>query len=147
MKTLKDIARFIFKTKRASLAVIPERRQAEQIINQLMTSLFGQGCSDGEILVAKCLGTVKKELASLIKVCCNSDDQTAESLADEFFNTLIPVYNILLKDASFIEESDPAAYSVDEVIITYPGFYAIAVHRYAHELYKLNVPYLPRLMS
>ncbi len=147
MKSLDEIAQLIFKTKRASLSIIPERSQAERVIDNLMTTLFSQGCSDNEILLTKCLVSVKKELCSLIKVCCNSDDKTAESMADTFFATLIPVYNILLKDASFIEESDPAAYSVDEVIITYPGFYAIAVHRFAHELYKMNIPYLPRLMS
>jgi len=52
-------------------------------------------------------------------------------MADVFFDTLIPVYNLLLQDATFIEASDPAANSIDEVIITYPGFYAIAVHRFA----------------
>ena len=147
MKTLEDIAQFIFKTKRESLSIIPERSQAEQIIDKLMTSLFGKGCSTNEMLITSCLATVKKDLTLLIKVCCNSDDRSTESIADAFFNTLIPVYSILLKDASFIEKSDPAAYSMDEVIITYPGFYAIAVHRFAHELYKMNIPYLPRLMS
>jgi serine O-acetyltransferase len=112
-----------------------------------MTLLFGQGCSKNEFMITNCLVTVKKELCSLIKVCCNTDDATAESMADVFFDTLIPVYNLLLQDATFIEASDPAANSIDEVIITYPGFYAIAVHRFAHELYKLNIPYLPRLMS
>jgi serine O-acetyltransferase len=147
METLEDFAQFIFRTKRDSLSIIPERSQAERIIDKLMTLLFGQGCSKNEFMMTSCLVIVKKELCSLIKVCCNTDDNTAESIADAFFITLIPVYNILLKDASYIEASDPATHSVDEVIITYPGFYAIAVHRFAHELYKLNIPYLPRLMS
>jgi serine O-acetyltransferase len=112
-----------------------------------MTLLFGQGCSKNEFIITSCLVTVKKDLCSLIQVCCNTDETTADSVAGTFFDTLIPVYDLLLKDASFIEVSDPATSSVDEVIITYPGFYAIAVHRFAHELYKLNIPYLPRLMS
>jgi serine O-acetyltransferase len=98
-------------------------------------------------MITNCLDSVKQELCSLIKVCCSTDDATAEAMAESFFHTLIPVYNLLLKDASFIEESDPATHSIDEVIITYPGFYAIAVHRFSHELYKMNIPYLPRLMS
>lgn len=147
MEKLEEVAHFILKTKRNSLAIIPERSHAEQIIDKLMTLLFGQGCSKNEFLMTNCLQTVRKELCSLVKVCCNTDDQTAESTADAFFDTLIPVYNILLKDAAFIEASDPATHSIDEVIVTYPGFYAIAVHRFAHELYKLNIPYLPRLLS
>ncbi|MFL5785028.1 MAG: serine O-acetyltransferase EpsC, partial [Bacteriovoracaceae bacterium] len=42
---------------------------------------------------------------------------------------------------------DPAAYSKEEIIITYPGFYAICVYRLAHALHKLDVPLIPRLMS
>ena len=147
MESLEDFAQFIYKTKRSSLATIPERSHAERIIDKLITLLFGQGCSENEFMIASCLDSVKKELCSLIKDCCKTDDANAESIAGAFFDTLIPVYNLLLQDASFIEASDPAANSIDEVIITYPGFYAIAVHRFAHELFKLKIPYLPRLMS
>ncbi len=44
-------------------------------------------------------------------------------------------------------EGDPAAKSYDEVISTYPGLYAITVQRIAHELHKLEVPLLPRMMT
>jgi len=147
MESLKEFAQFIYKTKRNSLAIIPERIHAERIIDKLMTLLFGQGCSKNEFMITACLDTVKKELCEVISMCCHADDTTAESMANAFFETLIPVYNSLLQDAAFIEASDPATNSIDEVIITYPGFYAIAVHRFAHELYKLDIPYLPRLMS
>jgi len=147
METLEDFAHFIYKTKRDSLAVIPERSHAEIIIDKLMTLLFGQGCSKNEFMITNCLSTVKQELCSLIRMCMKTDDATAESIADTFFDSLIPVYNLLLKDASFIEQSDPATNSIDEVIITYPGFYAIAVHRFAHKLFRLGIPYLPRLMA
>ena len=147
MESLEEFAKFIYKTKRNSLAIIPERSHAEVIIDKLMTLLFGQGCSSNEFMITSCLLTVKKELVPIIKVCCKTDEPTAEAIADTFFNSLIPVYNSLLQDASFIEASDPATNSIDEVIITYPGFYAIAVYRFAHELYKLNIPYLPRLIS
>jgi serine O-acetyltransferase len=147
MKTLEDFAQFIYNTKRNSLAVIPERIHSEKIIDKLMTLLFGQGCSKNEIMITDCLVSLKKELKSLIRVCYQKDDVKAGSKTNEFFDNLIPVYNLLLQDASFIEASDPATRSIDEVIITYPGFYAIAVHRFAHELYKLNIPFLPRLLS
>lgn len=50
-------------------------------------------------------------------------------------------------DAQAFEASDPACKSLGEVYLAYPGFHAIAVHRLSHELYKINVPILPRMMS
>ena len=50
-------------------------------------------------------------------------------------------------DAKAICKGDPAAKSVDEVILAYPGFSAISIYRLAHELYKLNIPLLPRIFT
>ncbi|WBX72205.1 serine O-acetyltransferase EpsC [Tenacibaculum retecalamus] len=50
-------------------------------------------------------------------------------------------------DAIAFEETDPAAKSLAEVYLAYPGFHAIAVYRLSHELVKLHVPTLPRMMS
>ena len=54
---------------------------------------------------------------------------------------------ILQDDLVAIEQGDPAAKSRLEIIATYPGFYAIALHRIAHLLQKLQVPLLPRILS
>src|SRR5205085_1384856 len=53
----------------------------------------------------------------------------------------------LMKDAASIAQHDPAATSAEEVVVAYPGFYAIAVYRLSHELYKLKVKTLPRLFT
>lgn len=50
-------------------------------------------------------------------------------------------------DAEAFLESDPAAKSLQEVYLAYPGFHAIAVYRLTHQLYKLDIPILPRMMS
>ena len=50
-------------------------------------------------------------------------------------------------DAIAFEQNDPACKSLEEVYLAYPGFHAIAVYRLSHELIKLNVPVLPRMMS
>lgn len=50
-------------------------------------------------------------------------------------------------DAIAIEKHDPATKSLEEVYLASPGFYAITVYRLSHELYKLEVPILPRMMS
>jgi len=44
-------------------------------------------------------------------------------------------------------DGDPAAYNYDEIVLSYPGFRAILINRIAHELYKLNVPLIPRIMT
>ncbi|MGG6232369.1 serine O-acetyltransferase EpsC [Tenacibaculum sp. SDUM215027] len=50
-------------------------------------------------------------------------------------------------DAKAFEQTDPACKSLGEVYLAYPGFHAIAVYRLSHELYKMEVPILPRMMS
>lgn len=64
-----------------------------------------------------------------------------------FVEDLPKIYHALLLDARAIYHGDPAAISVDEVILSYPGFFAIAIHRVAHELHVLGFPLLPRLLS
>lgn len=59
-------------------------------------------------------------------------------------------YEIRVKldlDALAFERNDPACKSLEEVYLAYPGFHAIAIYRLSHELYKLDVPTLPRMMS
>jgi serine O-acetyltransferase len=64
-----------------------------------------------------------------------------------FLQTLPRLYDALTLDAEAIYHGDPAAKSTDEVILTYPGFFAIAIYRIAHELHLLGVPLLPRLLT
>ena len=61
--------------------------------------------------------------------------------------TLPAIRAALMEDAHFILTSDPAAISVDEVILAYPGFFATACYRVAHCLRVLDVPLLPRLIT
>lgn len=68
-------------------------------------------------------------------------------VADVFLNSIPEIARIADTDVEAAFTGDPAAYSKEEIIITYPGFYAICVHRLAHALYKLHVPLIPRLMS
>ncbi len=55
--------------------------------------------------------------------------------------------DLLLKDVQAAFDGDPAAQSKEEIIFSYPGFFAIYVYRLAHELYLQNVPLIPRIMS
>jgi serine O-acetyltransferase len=68
-------------------------------------------------------------------------------MASRFMAKLPDLYEWLQQDARAIFEADPAARSVDEVVLTYPGFYAIAIYRVANALHRLNFPLLPRLLT
>jgi len=79
-----------------------------------------------------------------------SEDEAAEHahrISQEFLDELPHIQELILKDAEAAFQGDPAALSREEVILTYPGMYAILVHRIAHELYIRHVPLIPRLMS
>ncbi len=70
-----------------------------------------------------------------------------EELCNKFLETLPKIEKMLNEDAEFFYESDPAAQSIKEILITYPGMSAIATYRIAHELYNLNIPILPRALT
>jgi serine O-acetyltransferase len=70
-----------------------------------------------------------------------------DGIVAAFFSALPAVHAALLQDAEAIASGDPAAVSVEEVIVSYPGFLATAVHRLSHELYRLKVPLFPRVLS
>ncbi len=74
-------------------------------------------------------------------------EKSVNLVTDEFFEKVPHIYKRLMDDASIFVNFDPAARSVESVVLYYPGFYAIAVYRLAHELYNLNVPFIPRIMS
>lgn len=81
----------------------------------------------------------------------NTNIENADDLATEnslaFFKEIPNVRAMLACDAETFYDSDPAAYSVEEIIFCYPGLYAITIYRLAHVLYNLNVPIIPRIMS
>ena len=79
----------------------------------------------------------------------NSKDLCAEAdrLAVTFLRHLPELRRRLILDAQAALDGDPAATSLEEVILTYPGFEAITTHRFSHLLYHEGVPYLPRALS
>ncbi len=64
-----------------------------------------------------------------------------------FLEKLPMVREILADDVQAAYDGDPAVKNVDEVIFCYPGLEAVTVFRLAHELYKLEIPFIPRMMT
>jgi serine O-acetyltransferase len=96
--------------------------------------------------VAEELAQLEQELAAVLRLPethCSSPDVVLE----RYFVALPEIREALLLDAQAICDGDPAAHSIDEVILAYPGFRATAVHRLAHQLQGCEVPLVPRLLA
>jgi serine O-acetyltransferase len=118
-------------------------------IRSLLDTLFPQTAEHtyataGEVRDA--LDRSAAELRSILRPVEDELDDPAD-IARRFFQSLPEIHRQLMIDAAGIERGDPAAESVDEVILAYPGFLAIAVHRIAHRLHDLEVPLVPRMLS
>lgn len=71
----------------------------------------------------------------------------ASEIADNFIDNLGKIQSLVLKDIQAAFDGDPAARCLEEVLLAYPGVFAIFVYRISHELYTLDVPLIPRLIS
>jgi serine O-acetyltransferase len=71
----------------------------------------------------------------------------AKKLSAMLLAKLPELRGMLLEDMQAAFDGDPAAQSLDEVVLAYPGFLAITVYRFAHELFEMGVPLMPRIMS
>lgn len=71
----------------------------------------------------------------------------ARDLVQDFFDALPGIRALLMTDVQAAFDGDPAARSVEEVILSYPGLEALTVHRFAHWLWNRELPLIPRMMS
>jgi serine O-acetyltransferase len=84
--------------------------------------------------------------------CRNPDDETdyearAREITRKFLATIPELRHTLAEDVQAAYEGDPAAKSLVEIVFCYPGVAAVTVYRMAHELYRLGVPLIPRMMT
>ena len=81
----------------------------------------------------------------------NADELTLAGIAEgktfEFLEKLPKIRKYIETDVQAAYDGDPAAYNKDEIIYSYPGLFAILVNRIAHELWLLNIPIIPRIMT
>ncbi len=89
---------------------------------------------------------LRTELSRFIKQV-GSTSEVSNNKAISFFEEIAVLHETLVSDLKVIFEFDPAAKSKEEVLLSYPGFFAIVVHRLANKLWKSEVPILPRLIS
>ena len=129
---------------RQQLRPLPNKKKAHEWIDRLIDILFPVRCSEsvGELEIRQ----LELQLWELLTPL-EDEIESVDSIVKAYFASIPSIYKKLRQDAEAILAFDPAASSIEEVIAAYPGFYAIAVYRFAHQLYQLKIPILPRMIS
>ena len=102
-------------------------------------------CVYGDLTARGAVGEIAADLQKEIALLCPNRD--AKEIVDEFLAALPEVRRLVETDVQAAYDGDPAATSRMEVVMAYPGLYAVTIHRLAHVLYTLKVPIVPRVMS
>ena len=120
---------------------LPQR--VAHIVNHGMAALHP--CVYGDLTARGAVSDIAADLQKEIALLC--PDRDAKAIVDDFVAALPEVRRLVETDVDAAYDGDPAATSRMEVVMAYPGLYAVTVHRLAHVLYTLKVPILPRVMS
>lgn len=134
----------------------PDRRQVVRVIKALQALLFPMcfrredpDMTDEQLLEDAML-LLRREVSAAIRFRSEQEqeaEQEAGEICGAYIGRLPRIKEMLLKDVEALYEGDPAANSREEVMICYPGFYAISIYRLAHELELLKTPLIPRIMT
>ena len=119
----------------------PKRNEVKEFLKELKSYMYPNYFEDAGDNISS---FKKKKLEIIKKIYLKSICKTTW---DKFALVIDDIKAKLDKDLDFFYEGDPAADSKDEIIMAYPGFMAIAYYRIAHELYKLGVCYVPRIIT
>lgn len=129
----------------------PNRKEIIRIIKDLQAVLFPGIYHAGraEEPVLQRLTRAARQLSHQIELAAKVSGISLQpdELTAQFIQRLPNVRAALLLDVEALYEGDPAAKSRQEILLCYPGFYAICIYRLAHELYRLQAPLLPRMMT
>ena len=144
---------------------IPSQELAIEIINYFFKILY-PGYFNSEKLdpanlqfyvgnyVTRLYDLLAEQISCCIRHDCLRYEMSCQECMEKGYDISLQVLNkipylreLLASDVQASYEGDPAAKSYDEIIFSYPGIFAITVYRVAHELYKFDVPLLPRIMT
>ena len=135
-------------------SVLPNRNEVVDLVKDLQSLLFpgyfkSRSVTQEGLSGIGLLRKIQNQLITLLEKIADFSGSAplGQEVADEFLSRLPKIKTLLLKDIEALYEGDPAAKSHEEVLLCYPGFYAIFIYRLAHELYALHVPLIPRIMT
>mgnify|MGYP000344535126 CR=1 FL=1 len=114
---------------------------------EYFTSLLFETLFDIEADVSHNIDQLAIVFDDLANLACWKHDKSCRKIWNDYLKSFPAILKKLQLDAQAFLDSDPAANSIEEVYLAYPGFYAIAVYRFSHELYLKGFPLVPRLMT
>jgi serine O-acetyltransferase len=127
---------------------LPDAALAKDFVRNLFNTLFvcnSEAANTTEI-VSKQLADLHNSLKKLLQPILHTEAYVQQQ-ADDFFTQLPSLHQKLLLDAKALYDADPAAKNIDEVLVAYPGFFAVAAHRIANQLHRQKIGLLPRIIS
>lgn len=144
----KVLLKQLFERNQHAFSGFPNKQAAEEFISRLFHLLFTpyHGCFSDENEVAIAFENLENRFCSLLESIYPTEEKRNQLKAG-FFRQMPDLFKTCLQDADAILKSDPAATSLSEILISYPGFFATAIYRLAHCLWELQVPVLPRLFT
>ncbi|WP_299524777.1 serine O-acetyltransferase [uncultured Lutibacter sp.] len=142
MSTKEEIIQKIIANKNRPHLNFSLKHKTENFTNNLFHTLF-----DSEACVARNIKQLEEDFKEIYKLACLINDGSCETIWNSFLYKLPTILENLNLDAQELVNNDPASNTIEEVYLAYPGFYAIAIYRFSHELLLLNTPLIPRLMS
>lgn len=123
-------------------------KAAEDLTTNLLGIMFPHfATSSCRYDLADALSSVENQIIPLLDCALKSGPEVPKTIARAFLTALPDLADIAMQDAKALLAGDPAAKSLDEVMLAYPGFYAATVYRLAHFLWQENVPIIPRMMT
>ena len=132
---------------RAFDAPVLLRERTEEFAKRVLGFLFPHFQESGHIQhsVRDEFGHIEEILDDVVKPLIQ--EWSCSDIRKKFESKLPEIRRLLMTDAEATFRNDPAAESLDEVILAYPGFFATAIHRIAHCFYECGVPFCPRLLA
>lgn len=137
----------VFKRNTICFKGFPDKQIAEGFIDELFFFLFGTHEKKlGEEKLAEQYEGIKNAFSALLYELIRNEEQVKQHTTS-LFEAIPRIYKNLFLDAEAILKFDPAAQSIEEVLVAYPGFYATAIYRIAHQLHTQGIKTLPRILS
>jgi serine O-acetyltransferase len=140
-KLLNVIAEIELHKKRVPLP-LKLKKLTEDFTEQLFEILF-----DSEVHTQNSLHNLSITFERMVSLACWNPNDSCKSVWEKYLNELPHILKRLHLDAQSILSGDPASRTLEEIYLSYPGFYAVAIYRLAHPLQLINFPLVPRLMT
>ena len=124
---------------------VAARRFVDMLINLLFPARENKNISLKEMDLR--WENLQLDFLEIIRPLYPNDEPKCQELTNQFFSEIPLIFTRLMQDARMYKDCDPAAYCTEEVILCYPGFYAVMVYRLSHVLHALHIAVLPRIIS